>query len=95
MAMITRLPHAARVLASAPSQQGQSTTRDALDGSGAGCGRGRSRVVGDDGAAHLVLDGYGQYRQRATEEACHLVTSPVRSGYPDVPGGHGSALPDI
>ena len=93
--MITRLPHAARVLASAQSQHCQSTASDAMDGSGAGFGRGRSRVVGDDGAAHLVLDGYGQYRQRATEEACHLVTSPVRSGYPDVPGGHGSALPDI
>ena len=56
MVMITRLPHAARVLASAQSQHGQSTASDAMDGSGAGFGRGRSRAVGDDGAAHLVLE---------------------------------------
>ncbi len=80
--MITRLPHAARVLASAQSQHGQSTASDAMDGSGAGFGRGRSRAVGDDSAAHLVLDGSGLYRQRATEEACSLSTGRPSQAYP-------------
>ena len=74
MIPITQLPHAARVLARAHSQQGQSTARAALDGSGAGCGRGLSRAVGDDSAAQLVLDGSGLCRQRATAAACSLST---------------------
>jgi hypothetical protein len=57
--LITRLPHAHRVLAGTQSQHGQSTASDAVDGSGAGLGRGGSDPVGDDGATHLALDGYG------------------------------------
>jgi hypothetical protein len=53
-----------------------------MDGSGAGCGRGRSRAVGDDGAAPLILDGYGLYRQRATEEAGSLSTGRPSQAYP-------------
>jgi hypothetical protein len=56
--------------------------RAALDGSGAGCGRGRSRAGGDEGAAHLVLDGFGLCRQRATEAACILSTGRPSPAYP-------------
>jgi hypothetical protein len=80
--LITRLPHAAGVLAGAQSQHGQSAASGAVDGSGAGSGRGRSRAVGDDGAAHLVLDGHGLYRQCASQEACGLSTGRATQAHP-------------
>jgi hypothetical protein len=48
----------------------------------AGFGRGWSRAVEDDGAAHLILDGYGLYHQRTTEEACSLSTGRPSQAYP-------------
>jgi hypothetical protein len=80
--VITRLPHAHRVLAGTQSQPGQSAASDAVDGSGAGSGRGRSRAVGADGAAHLVLDGHGLYRQCASQEACGLSTRRATQAHP-------------
>ena len=68
------LAHAPGVLAGTHSQYGQSAASGAVDGSGAGLGCGGSRAIGDDGAAHLVLNGLWLYRQRPSQEACRLST---------------------
>jgi hypothetical protein len=80
--LITRLPHAAGVLASTQSQHGQSATSGAVDGPGAGSGRGRSRAVGDDGALHLAHHGLRLYRQRPSQEACGLPTRRATQTHP-------------
>ena len=72
--VITRLPHAARVLAGAQSQHGQSAASGAVDGSGAGLGCGRGGPVGADGATHLAHHGLWLYRQCPSQEACGLST---------------------
>jgi hypothetical protein len=72
--VITRLPHAHRVLAGAQSQHGQSAASGAVDGSGAGLGCGRGGPVGVDGATHLAHHGLWLYRQCPSQEACGLST---------------------
>jgi hypothetical protein len=52
----------------------EGTASHAVDGSGAGLGRLRSRVAGGHGAAYLDLDGHGLSHQCAAEEACGLVS---------------------
>jgi hypothetical protein len=76
------LAHAHRVLAGAQSQYGESAASGAVDGSGAGLRRGRSRAAGDDGAMHLAHHGLWLYRQRPTEEACGLSTGRSSQAHP-------------
>jgi hypothetical protein len=80
--LITRLPHAAGVLAGTQSQHGQSTASDAVDGSSAGFGRGGSDPVGDDGAMHLAHHGLWLYRQYPSQEACGLSTGRSAQAHP-------------
>jgi len=94
--LITRLPHAHRVLAGPQSQSGQSPASGAVDGPASGAGRGWSGAVGADGAADVSRDGFGLYRQLTTQAARYLSTrrpTQARSGLRLMPIGCLSGIP--